>query len=165
MAVGLLGCAQSQEVVKKIWGSSTEALEEARANAVAQNYVCTFDDCFDAVLGLARSKEETSAYSQWIEKSKEAQPSDDDTEDTKKELVPVPITKGFFDVFLKDRSKRVIVVMGVAGNVDTTEIGIFFTRYRQDAMRIEISSLSTSAKERVAKAVFEALDKRFATVN
>lgn len=165
IAVGLLGCSQTQEVVKEFWGSSTRALEEARANAIAQNYKCSFDECFEAVLSLARSKEEQKLYSHWIEKSQQAQPSENDSADQKKKLVPLPVTEGFFDVFIKDKTKRMIVVMGIVGNVDTTEIGIFFTRYRQDAMRVEISSLSTTAKVKVAKAVFEALDKKFGAVN
>ena len=42
-----------------------------------------------------------------------------------------------------------------------TEVGIFFEEAGPSAVKIEISSLSSTAQKRVAQAVFEALDKRF----
>ena len=76
-------------------------------------------------------------------------------------LKPVADDK-FFDVFLKDPHQKHIVVIGVSGNVDTTEVGIFFEEAGPSAIKVEISSLSSTAKRRVADAVFNALDKRFA---
>ncbi|MBI5415562.1 MAG: hypothetical protein HZA29_01985, partial [Candidatus Omnitrophica bacterium] len=51
------------------------------------------------------------------------------------------------------------------GNVDTTEVGIFFDEVSPSTVRVEISSLSSTAKRRVAAAVFNALDKRFSPVS
>lgn len=131
----MIGCSQVAETGKSIWGSSTAALEQARVNALRRTYVCALDECFDAVLSLANNEEALK-----------------------------PQTEKLFDVFLKDRRKAHIVVMGIAGNVDTTEIGIFFDDMGQDTIRIEISSLSSSAKAKAARAVFEELDLRFPTL-
>ncbi len=134
IAVSFMGCSQAMETGKSVWGSSTAALEQARVNALRRTYVCTMDECFDAVLSLANNEEALK-----------------------------PETEKFFDVFLKDRRKAHIVVMGIAGNVNTTEVGIFFDDMGQDTIRIEISSLSSSAKTKVARAIFEELDLRFPT--
>ena len=64
-------------------------------------------------------------------------------------------------VFIKDRNKRHLVVMGIPGNVDTTEVGIFFAELEGLKTEVEITSLSTTAKEKVAAVVFENLDKKF----
>ena len=68
-----------------------------------------------------------------------------------------------FDVFIDNRTKQHIVVMGIEGNVDTTEVGIFFSQGANGEVSLEVSSLSSSAKRRVAEAVFKALDLRFSS--
>ena len=119
------------EMGKTIWGSSTRALEEARVDAIKKTYSCDFDACFDAIVSLDRKNN--------LEK---------------------PLNQTF-EIFLQDRIQSHIVVMGIAGQVDTTEVGIFFSRESPQAYTIEISSLSTPAKEKVAKLVFNELDKHF----
>lgn len=64
-------------------------------------------------------------------------------------------------LFINQRSKERIVVLGIPGNVDTTEVGIFFSKLKTSEIKIDISSLSSTAKERVASAIFEELDKKF----
>lgn len=64
-------------------------------------------------------------------------------------------------LFVKERSNKRLVVMGIPGNVDTTEAGIFFRELKGSEVQIEVSSLSSTAKERVAQAVFDELDKKF----
>ncbi len=64
-------------------------------------------------------------------------------------------------LFINECLKKRLVVMGIPGNVDTTEVGIFFRELKKSEVQIDISSLSSSAKERIAKAVFEELDKKF----
>ncbi|HLD69415.1 MAG TPA: hypothetical protein VJA17_01505 [Candidatus Omnitrophota bacterium] len=64
-------------------------------------------------------------------------------------------------LFVNERSNKRLVVMGIPGNVDTTEVGIFFHELKKSEVWIDISSLSSTAKERVAKAVFDELDKKF----
>ena len=62
-------------------------------------------------------------------------------------------------VFQKDEVKGYIVVMGIPGYVNTTEVGIFFDELSDNETRIELSSLSTNAKRAAAKALFKGLDK------
>ncbi len=64
-------------------------------------------------------------------------------------------------IFKKDEIKGYMVVMGVKGCVNTTEIGIFFDELSDTQTRIEISSLSTNAKRKVAKGLFHGLDIAF----
>ncbi|MBF0571913.1 MAG: hypothetical protein HQL12_08610 [Candidatus Omnitrophica bacterium] len=64
-------------------------------------------------------------------------------------------------IFKKDEIKGYVVVMGVTGCVNTTEIGIFFDELSDTQTRIEISSLSTNAKRKVAKGLFHGLDIAF----
>lgn len=68
---------------------------------------------------------------------------------------------GFFNIFQHDRIKGVIVVMGVPGNVDTTEVGLFLTVLSSNSVKIEVTSKSTSAKKKVAEVVFKELASRF----
>ena len=57
--------------------------------------------------------------------------------------------------------REVIIVINIKGNVDTTEVGIFFEELADGGSVIDISSLSSSARERVAEAVFAYLDQNF----
>jgi hypothetical protein len=125
------GCAQTTETAKVIWGSSTRALEDARTEAISKTHNSSFNDCFNGVLSLARNEGSQ------------------------------PLNKKVFEIFQKDFIKGVIVVMGIKGNVETTEVGIFFMEHGPQMTKVEISSLSRSAKEKVAEAVFAELDRRF----
>lgn len=160
-----VGCAQVTETAKTIWGTSTAALERARADASRKTYQCSFSDCYAAVLGLGRTEEEKEAQEKMLAEAKteQAEPAGIAGVEVEKEIVHghVPGDQKFFDVFLKDPRQGHIVVIGIQGNVDTTEVGIFFEETGPSAVKIEISSLSTTAKRRVAQAVFDALDKRF----
>ena len=136
------GCAIVSEPFKVIWGSSTRALEQARDEALTKTYSCDFDACYDAVLKIA----------------KEAR----------------------YEIFINERRQEYIVVMGIHGNVNTTEVGIFFSKVvlpvpkiveenetilgtpEKFPVKIEVASLSSTAKEKVAKVIFEGLDKKFA---
>ncbi len=71
------------------------------------------------------------------------------------------IGKKHWVIFKKDEIKGYVVVMGVRGCVNTTEIGIFFDELSDNQTRIEISSLSTNAKRKVAKGLFHGLDIAF----
>lgn len=142
--VGASGCARIMDIPKVMWGSSTRALEEARSDAISKTYRCSFNDCYDAVLDLAyKKKKEASGI------------VETDT------LIIETEKKGIFNVFIKNRKKRHIVVMGIAGNVDTTEVGIFFSQPTLTTVKLEVTSLSSSAKRNVAEPMFEELDLRF----
>lgn len=129
------GCSQITETSKVIWGSSVASLERARENAISRTYICDKNECFDAVLGLGREESGT--------------------------MTEEMLSRKIFNVFIQDREEGHIVVMGVTGNVDTTKVAIFFDSYGQRSTRIEISSLSSSAKEKVAVAIFAELGRKF----
>lgn len=128
----LTGCASVKETAKTIWGSSTRALEDARVDAISRSFYCDIDECFDAVLTL-----------NLLNKKSE------------------PATEKYFNVFIEDRIKSHIIVYGIPGNVDTTEVAVFFARDGADAIRIDVASLSSSAKQKTADAVFKELSARF----
>ena len=129
MGVFLSGCAVVDggvELTKTIWGSSTRALEEARANAIVKAYDKGYWDVLRASVGV-------------VEKKK-------------------------YVVFKKDEVKGYMVVVGVRGSVNTTEVGIFFVEVSDNQTRIEVSSLSSNAKRIVSKALFHGLDIAFGLV-
>ena len=129
------GCGSLSETCKTIWGSSTRKLEEARVDAITKTYKCSYDDCFDVILTLDRNNKNN-----------------------------LPINKKCFEIFLKDRVKGCIVVMGIKGNIKTTEVGIFLSDKRDGFIKLEISSLSSTAKEKVAEWVFKELGSHFRVV-
>ena len=135
VALGILlaGCAEIKDIPKVIWGSSTLALEKARTNAIRQTFHCRFEECFDAVVSL-----------EYKVKSKEL------------------LSDGVFDIFIKDRKKGYLVVMGIQGSERATEVGIFFIKVNPQSVKIEISSLSHIAKEKAAESIFTALASKFA---
>jgi hypothetical protein len=71
------------------------------------------------------------------------------------------VKRNHWVIFKKDEIKGYLVLMGVKGCVNTTEIGVFFDEISDNQSRIEISSLSTNAKRKVAKALFHGLDIAF----
>lgn len=144
LLVFMTGCAQIVEPVKVIWGSSTRALEHARVDAISQTYKCSLNDCFDAVVSLQRGRDDQMANDQ----------IDNDPAE-------ITVSKGHFDIFINNRKKHHIVVMGIEGNVETTEVGIFFSQPNLTTVKLEITSLSSSAKRKVAQIVFDELDSRF----
>ncbi|NCB50221.1 MAG: hypothetical protein EOM53_06085 [Alphaproteobacteria bacterium] len=119
------------ETPKIVWGYSLKELQRARVNADKKSYICTFQEAYSAILTLDRSY-----------------PSK-------------PLTEKFYDVFMKDPIRGVVVVMGVSGNVDTTEVGIFLTENKDNTLVVEVVSSSRLAQSKVSQALFEELDKRF----
>lgn len=75
------------------------------------------------------------------------------------EAVLKAIEENHYLIFQKDEVRGYVVVMGIPGYINTTEVGIFFVEISDNEVRIELSSLSTNAKRAVAKALFVGLDK------
>ena len=153
----------SQETAKVMWGSSTRALEKARENSLVKTYRCELNDCFDAVLSLARARTTINLKSYAEEHNVQEPQAEESVQDEKGENVHVQQTNDFFEIFKKDRKKGYLVVMGIKGSVNTTEVGIFFSTYSPGVTKIEISSLSANAKRHVAQGVFGQLDLKFET--
>lgn len=151
------------EAGKTFWGSSTRALEEARSDALKGSFNCSYEECFDVVLSFGRAGDVPKPVTAFADGDSEEEEETDSAGTEKEEIPSEAETAGpqFFNVFLKDRRQGHIVVMGIAGNVNTTEVGIFFEKEEPGLTRIEISSLSTSAKTKAAAWVFEELEKRF----
>lgn len=138
--VGASGCTL-REAAKKVIGHSTQTLEEeSRANAISRTFVCSYQDCFNAILSMAREKESNIPW----------------------ERLPYPNT-GDFDVFMSDlySNPPYIIVIGIEGNINTTEVGIFLNRTTRETIRVDVSSLSTTAKQKVADLVFQRLVLEF----
>jgi len=134
------GCAM-REAAKKVIGTSTQTLEEeSRINAVSRTFRCSYKDCFDAIMTMARAKESNKPW----------------------EHVPEPNT-GEFDVIMSDLYSNPphIIVVGVKGNIDTTEVGIFLNRTSREAIRVDVSSLSSIAKQKIADLIFQRLSLEF----
>lgn len=64
-----------------------------------------------------------------------------------------------FKIFIKSKPKATIVLMGIKGAVDTTEVGVFFSEVSDNQTKIYISSLSSNAKRIVAAHIFGHLDE------
>lgn len=70
-----------------------------------------------------------------------------------------------YNVFMKDEIRGMIVVMGIPGAVDTTEVGIFITQTsKPGVVKVELSSRSSPAKRTVALAVLNKLGELFKAV-
>ena len=146
VAIGFLsGCAQISETAKVMWGSSTRALENMRTEAVKKTYQCGLNECYDAILSLGRDKR-----LQKIDVSDDSQDSHHD---------------GYFDIFINNRKKRHIIVISIEGSVDTTEVGIFFSQPTPTTVTLEVASLSSSAKRKIAEIIFNEMDLRFPMAN
>ncbi len=74
------------------------------------------------------------------------------------------IEKQGYLIFKKDEIKGYMVIIGIAGAVNTTEVGLFFVELSDTQTRLELSSLSTHAKRIVAKSIFHRLDIKFGLV-
>ncbi len=107
------------EAGKTVWGSSTRALENARATAITKTYDKNYWEVVKAAVVSAERR---------------------------------------YTVFKRDEVHGYMVVLGIPGSVDTTEVGIFFVELANKQTRIEVSSLSTNAKRLVSKALFQDLD-------
>lgn len=116
----LVGCAPVIETSKKIWGSSTRSLEEARVNGIVRVYNASVQRCFEETVAEAKIQEYT--------------------------------------VFIADKKKAMIVLMGVKGSVNTTRVGVFFSEVSDTQTKIYVTSLSTNAKRIVADKLYTKLD-------
>lgn len=146
----LLGCAHvietAIEPVKVVWGSSTKALEDSRDTATVKTYACLPSACFDKVLEIIKGKE-TKEIKGTLEVNKTTE---------------ILVVKGY-EIFIKDRKKNLIVVMGVPKSETTTEVGIFVTalKGKEKETKVEVVSLSSAAQATVSREIFQELDKAY----
>ncbi|MBF0490872.1 MAG: hypothetical protein HQL15_09750 [Candidatus Omnitrophica bacterium] len=74
------------------------------------------------------------------------------------------VAKKKYVIFKKDEVRGLMVIMGIPGSVNTTEVGVFFVELNDHQTRIELSSLSTNAKRLLAKGLFHGMDVAFGLV-
>lgn len=60
-------------------------------------------------------------------------------------------------VYLKDKEKKYLAAMNFTGHVDTTEVGIFFTKIEDRQTRVEVASMSPGLVDEVAAILFSGL--------
>lgn len=135
ISIIISSCAWVQDFPRTAWGSSIRVLSAKRSEAASDVFLCDREKCFDFVVGLTRPFG-----------SKEEGDS------------------GKVILFAKDPKKNYLIVMGVPGNVDTTEVGVFFDQLPDQQTRIEISSLSLRAKDAAAEMIFKRISEVCAPV-
>ena len=62
-------------------------------------------------------------------------------------------------IYPKDKNKRYLVAMNFKGHVDTTQVGIFFTKIEDQLTQVEVASMSPSLVDEVAAFLFPELKK------
>ena len=77
------------------------------------------------------------------------------------EAVLKAVEENHYLIFQKDEVRGHVVVMGIPGYINTTEVGIFFVEISDNEVRIELSSLSTNAKRTAAEIIFPELSQHF----
>ena len=60
-------------------------------------------------------------------------------------------------VFIQDHKQRHIIILGIQGSVNTTEVGIFFSAVKENSVTVEVTSLSSPTKKTVADILFNGL--------
>lgn len=64
-----------------------------------------------------------------------------------------------YHIFIDNKPKATIVLMGIKGSVNTTRVGIFLSELSDGQTKIYVSSLSSNAKRIVAGKIFPHLDE------
>ena len=70
----------------------------------------------------------------------------------------------YFDLFLKNKKRNILVLMKVSGVTDTTEVGVFFEDGGVKNTRIEVVSLSPRAQRVSSKRIFDSLLTQFSKI-
>jgi len=139
MILFLSGCVV-KEAAKKVMGTSTATLQARRAEGPSKTFYCSYQECFEAIVALGRQKDPVKP---WVHKEEP--------------------DNGVFDIFMSNlyANPPYIILMGVEGSVDTTEVGVFLERTSHETIRVDVTSLSTSAKTTAAEIIFKQLENNF----
>lgn len=71
------------------------------------------------------------------------------------------VNKKEYVIFKRDEVRGYMVLMGIHGSVNTTEVGMFFVELGEGQTKVEFSSLSTNAKRIASKNLFHLMDIEF----
>ena len=162
VVLAAVGCSQITEVPKFFWGSSTKALEKGRAQAIQKTYHCPVAECFDAVVKLTIPPpidDDAPLLPPGLSQSPSVTSTDLGFNSLGSATTSAAVDH--LSLFIKNRKRNFLVVMGVPNCVNTTEVGIFFVPLDGGNVRVELSSLSTKAKRNASEMVFKELDKHF----
>ena len=69
------------------------------------------------------------------------------------------------EVFIKDKPRSRIVLMHVPKSTNTTEVGVFFLGFGPQETKLEVASLSYSARDEAAKILFSKLGEAYPEKN
>ncbi len=64
-------------------------------------------------------------------------------------------------IFINNKKKKKIILMGINEPGDTTEAGVFFSDFKIDRTRVEITSLSQETQSKAASFIFNKLGEVF----
>ena len=131
ISIYISGCSWVVDLPRSLWGSSIRVLSEKRSEAETQVFSCSREACFESVLAM------TLPYG-----------AEDRGGDK-------------FVLFAQDKRKQYMIIMGVPGSVDTTEVGVFFDLSDDARTKVELSSLSSRAKQAAAEIIFGKLSATF----
>lgn len=77
------------------------------------------------------------------------------------EAIKEKLVQDQYIIFQERPEKGLIVVMGIPQAIDTTEVGVFLTPLSADQTEVEVSSLSSPAKKKLAEYLFPFLMETF----
>ncbi|MDP8259588.1 MAG: hypothetical protein P9L96_01080 [Candidatus Gygaella obscura] len=133
------GCAHLPlETGKRFLGVSTQDLENARSTGVFWVYYGEIDDCFDAAL---KAVKDIGGVVYMRNKRK-------------KMIVGMDFK---YERRLVDEEDTLIKPLDEI--IDTTEVGIFFEAMENNKTKVELSSLSSSLLEDIARRFFKSLEE------
>ena len=156
------GCTAIQESAKVVWGSSTRALEKVRPDALRLTVQATPKQCFDAVVAMVdRTAKDQEARALLTKEEKDPAATVTSQPSESMELEPIST----LNVFIKDPRRNILVLMGIPGSINTTEVGVFFSPAEEGATLVEVASLSKRAKAKAAEMLFTELQKSFSVVS
>ena len=135
LAVVSSGCGPVVETGRVFWGTSIRSLEQARPDGKKKTFSCAVEECYRCVMQLT--------YRGKFKDDVEGKP---------------------FKYFIEDPRRRYLVVMGVPGSVDTTEVGIFFEPKDDRQVMVNVASLSSYATIKASDIIFNALGEEFPVV-
>ena len=148
------------ESPKILWGSSTHALEQARPQAISRTYQCHLEECRGAVLKLTEAEVEEILSPQ---EESEKKANEEEGQSPGGAFKSVNLDQKF-KVFINNKRKNLLVLYNVPGSVNTTEVAVFFSPIKENQVKLDIASLSTSAKLTASRIIFDVMGKNFSEV-
>ena len=68
-------------------------------------------------------------------------------------------------VFINEKKRSRIVLMGIPDSISTTEVGVFFLVFGPQETKLEVASLSPQAKRTAAEIIFTGISKAYEEIS